>query len=421
MKLQRRDFLKSLAATTACAGIPVTAVPAEAAVRSYPQLGRTDDYAEFRVIEPGRTVEKIETFVQGPIGIVRVTANDGAEGYGQISTYDADITALVLHRNLARQVLGQDAAQIDAINDRCIEANYKFPWSYVCRALAGIDTALWDRYGKVKGKPVCTLLGGQAKSMLAYGSSMKRDITPEAEAARLARLRDSHGFRAFKIRVGQVNGHDRDAAPGRTEKLVPAVRRAIGDDAKLLVDGNSGYTPPRAIEVGRLLEQNRVAHFEEPCPYWELEWTAEVAAALEVPIAGGEQDNDLAQWRRIIRMNAVDVCQPDVCYLGGFTRALRVARMAAKVGKPVVPHSANLSMVTLFTVHLLAAIPNAGPYVEFTLELEDGVNRQAREVYSPFLEVREGRVKIPDGPGWGVKINPDWLKAADYQKSERKA
>ena len=419
MGQRRREFLKSLAATSALAGAPSLAVAAETTAKSFPYLGRTDDYSEFQVIEPGRVISKIETFVKGPIGIVRLTTKDGAEGYGQISTYDADITALVLHRNLARQVVGQDAAAIDAINDRCIESAYKYPWSYVCRGLAGIDTALWDLYGQVKGKPVCQLLGGQAKSILAYGSSMKRDISPEAEAARLVKLRDSHGFRAFKIRVGQVNGHNRDASPGRTGKLVPTVRKAIGDDVKLLVDGNSGYTPPKAIEVGRMLEQHRVAHFEEPCPYWELEWTAEVAAALDVPVAGGEQDNDLAQWRRMIRMNAVDVAQPDLCYIGGLTRTLRVARLAAKAGKLVVPHSANLSMVTLFSIHLLAAIPNAGPYVEFTIEWNENVNREAREVFSPALEVKDGRVKIPDASGWGVKFNPDWLKSADYQKTER--
>jgi L-alanine-DL-glutamate epimerase-like enolase superfamily enzyme len=419
MKQRRRQFLQGLAATTAWAAWPQPAGSAVAAARAYPHLGRTEDYAEFRVIEPGRVLTKIETFVKGPIGLVRLTTNDGAEGFGQLSTYDADITALVLHRNLARQVLGQDAAHLDAINDRCIEANYKFPWSYVCRGLAGIDTALWDLYGRIRGRPVCELLGGRLQAIPAYGSSMKRDITPAAEAARLVKLRDTHGFRAFKIRIGQVNGRDRDAAPGRTEAHVPAVRKALGDDVKLLVDGNSGYTPPKAIEVGRLLEQHGVVHFEEPCPYWELEWTAEVAAALAVPIAGGEQDNDLAQWRRLIRLNAVDVAQPDLCYLGGLTRGLRVARLAALAGKPVVPHSANLSLVTLFTLHLLAAIPNAGPYVEFTLESQDAVNRQARDVFSPALEVKDGRVEIPAGPGWGVKINPDWLKSADYQKTER--
>jgi L-alanine-DL-glutamate epimerase-like enolase superfamily enzyme len=301
--------------------------------------------------------------------------------------------------------------------DRCVEANHKFPWSFICRALAGIDTALWDLYGKIRGAPVYKLLGGKKDSILAYGSSMRRDIKPADEAERLVRLRDQYGFQAFKVRIGEVNGHDRDAWPGRTEELIPTVRHAVGENVSLLVDANSCYTPPRAIEIGRCLEQQNVCHFEEPCPYWELEWTAEVATALDVPVAGGEQDNDLAQWRRMLRMNAVDIAQPDLCYIGGFTRALRVAEMARQAGKQVVPHSANLSLVTLFALHLLASIPNGGPHLEYTIE-GGGMNEQAKELYSPQLQVTDGHVKLPQDPGWGVMIHKKWLDSAARMVSE---
>ena len=89
----------------------------------------------------------------------RPTTDD--EGDGQLSSFEPDITATVLHRQVARHVLGSDPAQIDALVDRVIDANMKFPWSYVCRALAGVDTAIWDLYGKLKGKPVCELVGGK--------------------------------------------------------------------------------------------------------------------------------------------------------------------------------------------------------------------------------------------------------------------
>jgi L-alanine-DL-glutamate epimerase-like enolase superfamily enzyme len=306
----------------------------------------------------------------------------------------------------------------DTLADRVIDANMKFPWSYVCRALAGVDTAIWDLYGKIKGKPVCELVGGKANPFAVYGSSMRRDISPADEAARMLRLRDECGFKAFKVRLGVPTGHDRDAAPGRTEKLIPTVRKALGDNVHLMGDGNSCFTPPKAIETGRRMEDNRYFWFEEPCPYWELEWTAEVAAALEMNISGGEQDNDLAQWRRMIAMQAVDILQPDLCYVGGFTRAWRVAKMAQKAGKLVVPHSSHLSLITLFSLHFMAAIPNAGPFVEFTIEA-DGNPKES--FYSPSLEVKDGKVKIPDAPGWGVKINPAWLEKAAYHKSESPA
>lgn len=171
--------------------------------------------------------------------------------------------------------------------------------------------------------------------------------------------------------------------------------------------------------IGRILEDNGYTHYEEPCPYWELEWTAEVAAALKIPVAGGEQDNDLAQWRRMIRMNAVDIVQPDVLYLGGITRAWRVGLMARLAGKTVVPHSANHSLVTLCTLHLFAAMPNAGPMMEWSIE-PGGMNKQAAELFGPNPFVKDGRAHFEASPGWGVKINPEWLKAAKYEKSERK-
>ena len=384
--------------------------------RIYPYLGRTDDYTEFQIIDSGRSIEKIETWTRGAYGIVRITTRDGQEGYGQLSPFEPDITATVLHRQVARHVLGSDPSQIDALVDRCIDANMKFPWSYLCRALAGIDTALWDLYGSIRQMPVCALLGGKTDPFPVYGSSMRRDISPEAEGARLARLRDTYGFTAFKVRVGQPQGHDIDAAPNRTETLIPTVRKAVGDSVALMADGNSCYTPPRAIEVGRRMEEHGYYWFEEPCPYWELEWTAEVAATLQMNVAGGEQDNDMAQWRRMIRTDAVDVVQPDLCYIGGFTRAWRVAQMAHQANKQVVPHSANLSMVTLFALHFMAAIPNAGPFVEFSIE--DLENSHRADLYLPALKVQEGKVRLPEGPGWGVEIAPSWLSGADYRKSE---
>lgn len=417
MKIQRRKFLQSTVALAAASALPERLGAEAADARSYAYLGRTEDYPEFRVIDPGLVITKIESWTQGQYGIVRVTTNNGREGYGQLSSFEPDITALVLHRQVARHFLGSDPAQIDTLVDRVMDANMKFPWSYVCRALAGVDTAIWDLYGKIKGKPVCELVGGKTDPFPVYGSSMRRDISPDDEAARMVRLRDERGFKAFKVRLGTPTGHNRDAAPGRTEKLIPTVRKAVGDQIRLMGDGNSCFTPPRAIEVGRRMEDSSYFWFEEPCPYWELEWTAEVAAALKMNVAGGEQDNDLAQWRRMIRLNAVDIVQPDLCYVGGFTRAWRVARMAQKAGKLLVPHSSHTALITLFSLHLMAAIPNAGPCVEFSIE-EDA--NAGESLYSPALKVADGKVKIPDGPGWGVRINPALIEKAAYKKSERR-
>jgi L-alanine-DL-glutamate epimerase-like enolase superfamily enzyme len=242
---------------------------------------------------------------------------------------------------------------------------------------------------------------------------MRRDTTPEEETARLLRLRDRHGFPGFKVKIAKRMGYDVDEWPGRTETLIRMTRQALGDDTILLADGNSGFTPARAVEVGRLMEECAFSHLEEPCPYWELEWTAEVAAALAIPVAGGEQDYDLKQWERMLAMRAVDICQPDICYLGGLSRTLQVAKMAEQTGLSCVPHSSNHSLVMVFTLHLMGALANAGPYAEFSVEPQPTTSG----FYAPCLEAVDGKVQIPDGPGWGVTIDASWLAQTERMES----
>jgi L-alanine-DL-glutamate epimerase-like enolase superfamily enzyme len=298
------------------------------------------------------------------------------------------------------------------------EREHKFPGSYLRRAMGGLDTAIWDMRGKKEGKPVVELLGGTPGLIRAYASSMKRDITPQDEADRLKKLRDTKGFDAFKIRAGAEVGRNKDEWPGRTEEIIPTIRKELGAEVDLLIDANSCYTPERAIEVGHILQDNEYCHYEEPCPYWELEQTKKVTDALDINVTGGEQDCDLPTWKRIIEMRAVDIIQPDILYLGGINRTLRVVEMAKIAELPVTPHCANMSMVTLFTMHLLRAIPNAGKYLEFSIEgsdyypWQDGLFTQ-----SPYT-IEDGHARITDLPGWGVEINPEWLARSNYQISE---
>lgn len=361
---------------------------------------------------------KIETFCNPFVGFVRVTAEEGDEGWGQVSTYNSDITTQVLHRQLAPWVLGRDTTDLDDLLETVYERELKFPGSYLRRAMGGFDTAIWDLRAKRIGKPVTSLLGGEPGPLRAYASSMKRDITPKDEAERLKRLRDAQGFDAFKFRVGAEAGRDRDEWPGRTEDIIPTMRRELGPDVALLADGNSCYSPARAIEVGRMMQDHGLCHFEEPCPYWELEQTRQVAEALDIAVAGGEQDCELPTWRHMIKMRAVDIIQPDILYLGGICRTLKVTKMAGAAGLPVTPHSANLSMVTLFTMHLLKALPNAGRYLEFSIEGPDYYPWQEGLFVSSPYRVDGGHVTVSEAPGWGVEISPEWLAKSAYQASE---
>ncbi|MFT4700692.1 MAG: L-alanine-DL-glutamate epimerase-like enolase superfamily enzyme [Yoonia sp.] len=369
--------------------------------------------------DTGLKISQIETFCTPLIGFVRVTAEDGSTGWGQVSTYNSDLTCEILHRQVAPWALGRGMDALEAVIAEIPLREHKFPGTYLRRAMAGLDTAVWDWRGKAAGKPVTELLGGSAGSIRAYASSMRRDITPKDEAARLMALRDTYGFDAFKVRVGSECGQDGDEWPGRTEDIIPTIRNALGANVALLVDGNSGFSPARATKVGRMLEDNGYEHFEEPCPYWELEQTAEVTRELTIDVAGGEQDWDLQHWKRMIALRAVDIIQPDILYLGGMGLTMNVARMGQEAGLPCTPHCANLSLVTLFTMHLLRAIPNAGRYLEFSIE-GDGYYPWQRDLFlsNPYT-ITDGKALVSDEPGWGVEVNPDWLAKSTYKSSTR--
>ncbi|GAA3105492.1 hypothetical protein GCM10020001_023820 [Nonomuraea salmonea] len=236
-----------------------------------------------------------------------------------------------------------------------------------------------------------------------------RHHPPEDEAERLGRLIAEQGFRAVKIRVGEAMGRDGDAAPGRTERIITHLRDALGPDVDLSADANGGYSVPRAIRVGRMLEEHGYFHFEEPCPFTDLEATAQVTAALDIAVSGGEQDFSLPQFGRMIAMRAVDIVQPDIGYIGGISRARKVAVLAEAAGIPCTPHCANDSLLRVFTLHLAAAMPACAHPQEWSIE----TTPWTRDVYGPMPEVRDGEVPVPTEPGWGVELLPSFARTAD--------
>jgi L-alanine-DL-glutamate epimerase-like enolase superfamily enzyme len=364
-------------------------------------------------------IVRLETHLKNDIPVCRVLTDTGESGIGQCSTYGGAVTVKVLHEMLAPLILGADPLAIEALCDTVMDRTMKFPGSFVCRALSGVDTALWDLKGRLCGLPVAALLGGPVRDPVPmYASSMRRDIAPEDEAERLKALVREQGFRAVKVRVGTGPhapwGSDGDMWPGRTEKLVETARAALGDEVRINVDANSSYTAHKAIRVGRVLERFGVFHFEEPCPYPDIESTRAVADALDVFVAGGEQDNSLPQFRRMAAMRAVDIVQPDILYVGGVCRARRAAMVAREFGLACTPHAANRAMVQLFTLHFAAAMPNCLYEQEWTIESTDWSDGLLERP----LRVEDGAVRVPDGPGWGIEVSEQWLADAEVRVSE---
>ena len=182
----------------------------------------------------------------------------------------------------------------------------------------------------------------------------------------------------------------------------------------LIADANGALYADNAIEVSFLLRDCAVDYFEEPCFYQSIDETARVNREGAVPVVGGEQDFDYVRWEAIFSRKAVDMGQPNVHYSGGLCRALAIARQGHLHGAKIMPHASNPSLVMLAAMTLMRVIPNAGPLIEYGIE----DNSWLEEAFFPALEIVDGAVPFPEGTGWGIEVNPDWLKGKTYQESK---
>ena len=167
----------------------------------------------------------------------------------------------------------------------------------------------------------------------------------------------------------------------------------------------SDYTDVNeAIRVGRLLEKYNYRYFEEPVFFDWLDGTKQVADALSIPVAGGEQQHSIHAFRWLLANDGLDVVQPDHYYFGGMIRSLKVARMGHAMGKKCIPHLSG-GFGFIYMLHLISAMPNAGDHIEFK-----GYTNIPLKCESSPLRVEDGRIKVPTGPGIGVDIDPDYVK-----------
>ncbi len=274
-------------------------------------------------------------------------------------------------------------------------------------ALSGIDIALWDIKGKHFGVPVSTLLGGRFRDVVrayATGSFKREGVDRVADNAEDAARYRAEGFHATKIKIGF--GVEQDLA------VIRAVREAIGPDMRLMVDANHGYDVLEAVELGRRAAEYGIDWFEEPVVPEQLDAYRAVRAGQPIPVAGGETWHTRWGMREPVETRAVDILQPDLCGVGGFTEARRVADLAALHGVRVVPHVWGTAVQIAAALQFMAAmIPNpvrVNP-IEPILEFDRTENPFRQAVVKTPIEHVRGVVKIPDGPGLGIDIDRDAL------------
>jgi L-alanine-DL-glutamate epimerase-like enolase superfamily enzyme len=174
----------------------------------------------------------------------------------------------------------------------------------------------------------------------------------------------------------------------------------------LYADSNGFYSVNEAIRVGKLLEEYRFQFFEEPVPFDWYEETKQVADALSMPVAGGEQEYSLHGFRWLIANDGLQIVQPDFFYFGGMIRSMRVALMANAFGKKCTPHMSGGDLGFLYMMHMVSALPNALQFHEF----KGFKTNVVYECKTSSLKSENGQVKVPTGPGLGIDLDPDYMK-----------
>ncbi len=354
-------------------------------------------------------IDSIRLLKKGREHFVHVRSKDGAEGVS-VTNSRANYLYPILNQRVIPYFRGKDARDLEAhlFGVYRHASNYKLQGLALWCPVSWVEFAILDMLGSVAGKSIGELFGGVIRRKVDfYIASGRRDSTPEEEVEYLQRLVEETGAGAVKFRVGGRMSRNADSMPGRTEKLIPLSRKVLGDGIDIHADSNSSYDPPRAIEIGRMLEDINAVYFEEPCPFDHLEDTKKVADVLTIPVAGGEQEYSERRFRWMIHNRGVDIVQPDLQYYGGLIRSTRVARMAALAKMPTTVHiSGGFGFV--YMLHFASFTPDIGLYQEY----KRGINKYMGW-FDPPLRAHNGALTVPSGPGVGIKDIAGLLEGAE--------
>lgn len=340
--------------------------------------------------------------------LVRIHTDSGIVGYGEVDSLPSVVKAIIdaprSHKyasGLGALLIGQDPLEPAVLRDRLYTGSlYYGRRGAVIHAISGLEIALWDIAGKAAGKPIHALLGGAHQTRIrAYASTLMPETPAEARAVTAAQREG--GFSAVKLGYGPL-GRDGDLDVA----LVAAARDGAGEDCDLIIDVGLAWRSAReAINRVRRMEPYRPYWIEEPFMPDELGKYAALARAVDTPIAAGEQEATTLDFQRLLDAG-VEILQPDVTRAGGIVECGRIAELARVSGRRCVPHAWSTGIIKAATLHVLAAMPEAELF-EYCVQTTELNQRLVTEAF-PVLD---GKVAVPTGPGLGVEIDEDVIKA----------
>jgi L-alanine-DL-glutamate epimerase-like enolase superfamily enzyme len=354
---------------------------------------------------PPVNITALETWVLNCNSLfVIVRTDQGISGYGEASPMNVRAIAAFVDDALKRFVVGRNALDRARLWDQMFFTTYKLGSQGVQpEALAAIDIALWDIFGKVTGQSLSQLFGGRRRNRVRMYASIGGGaaLTP-AQMARRAAQAVEQGHTMVKIRTDWGTSRT-DADPAHDWAMLSEVRKAIGDKVELGFDVNNGYSVSTAIRMGRRCQDELgIMHYEEPVAQYDYAGIAQVVAALDVPIAAGEHEYTRWQFRDLITQANVEVVQPDLVKCAGITEGLRIAALASTYNRVLVPHQTQPSIGTAANLHFTACFAREEHAQEYDINDKRAI---LNRVIHPPLEQKNGFLDVPDGPGLGIEVD----------------
>jgi len=359
---------------------------------------------------PRLKITDVETWVLNCDSLFVVVRTDqGITGYGESSPMNVRAIASLVNEALKPHVVGQDALERERLWEDMFFSTYKLGVMGVQpEAIAGIDIALWDIFGKVTGQSLWQLFGGRRRDRVRVYASIGggAEATP-ADMARRAAKAVAEGHTMVKIRM-DWGARRTDANPAHDWAVASEVRKAIGDKVELGFDPNNGFSVSTAIRLGRRFQDELgLVHYEEPVAQYDYAGLAQVVAALDVPVAAGEHEYTRWQFRDLITQAHVDILQPDLVKCAGITEGLRIAALASTYNRMLVPHQTQPAIGTAANLHFTACFTREERAQEYDINPKRAV---LNRVIHPPLEQKNGYLAVPDGPGLGIEVDEAELR-----------
>ena len=358
-------------------------------------------------------IKDYKTYVIGTpwrnLTLLVIETDSDIRGIGEARVVGKTHTVIEYLKDVRRHIIGAEVTDIEDLYRRFTHLDFGVAGEVAMTGLALVEMACWDAIGKKTKMPVYKLLGGKVNNkIMAYANGWYQVERTPKDFHEAAKKVMSAGYQAMKF--DPFGNGDLELTRDefhRSISLIEAVHDATENNAQILIEMHGRFAPHQAVEIAKAIEHLGPTWIEEPCRPDDLEAIAYVRDHTSIPIATGERLYSAKQFNRIFENRLVNIIQPDINQCGGIFEVKKIASTAENYSIMVAPHNVGGVISTAAALHLMVTLRN-GKILE---HFNDFVDSQVKNAGSPYPEVVDGFFKVPEGPGWGVDLNFDFIES----------